>query len=310
MDSERARSVISPVKSDVSSSQILSLVEALTSAKREIDSQGVRVMHLEHLLEQERKARKQAEERARHLSRARSIDAETTIPSDQLFEPLSSVDTMTWIKAQNTGANNTSIDDPSAKGSSDSKSAHISSATSQSGPLDRSSDEIDVSTSTLQVRLDGMTREMDLMKQELESYKCKAADAEEQRSGLAAMVQRIRNGDLDAPPSPSTTHTRLRQKSIEMATQTDRGASITANASNLSHAVPDSSSVDLDVNHISKASQELQDLQRAIVSAMGQQTHFKDDRLRQSAPYASMLGVVLIGVGLMTYLNGWQKVER
>jgi len=28
----------------------------------------------------------------------------------------------------------------------------------------------------------------------------------------------------------------------------------------------------------------------------------------QSAPYASMLGVVLLGVGMMAYLNGWQNV--
>jgi hypothetical protein len=32
--------------------------------------------------------------------------------------------------------------------------------------------------------------------------------------------------------------------------------------------------------------------------------------LLQSAPYASILGVVLIGVGLMTYLNSWQKLEK
>jgi len=32
--------------------------------------------------------------------------------------------------------------------------------------------------------------------------------------------------------------------------------------------------------------------------------------LEQSAPYASMLGVVLLGVGIMAYLNGWQKMDK
>ncbi len=42
-------------------------------------------------------------------------------------------------------------------------------------------------------------------------------------------------------------------------------------------------------------------------------TFAKRDRakmLEQSAPYASMLGVVLIGVGIMAYLNGWQKMDK
>ncbi len=34
------------------------------------------------------------------------------------------------------------------------------------------------------------------------------------------------------------------------------------------------------------------------------------DHLVQSAPYASILGVVALGVGIMAYLNGWQKVDR
>ena len=29
-----------------------------------------------------------------------------------------------------------------------------------------------------------------------------------------------------------------------------------------------------------------------------------------AAPFASMLGVVIVGVGIMAWLNGWQRVER
>ena len=36
----------------------------------------------------------------------------------------------------------------------------------------------------------------------------------------------------------------------------------------------------------------------------------KENALEQSGPYASMLGVVLLGVGLMAYLNGWQRMDK
>ena len=48
-------------------SQMLSLIEALSIAKKELDSQGARVKQLEDMLKQERSAREDAEERARRL---------------------------------------------------------------------------------------------------------------------------------------------------------------------------------------------------------------------------------------------------
>src|ERR1700761_3154636 len=49
------------------SSQMLSLIEALSIAKKELDSQGARVKQLEDMLKLERSAREDAEERARRL---------------------------------------------------------------------------------------------------------------------------------------------------------------------------------------------------------------------------------------------------
>ena len=310
-DSDKIFSMTSPTKTDFSSSQILSLVEALTSAKREIDSQGVRVMHLEDLLRQERKAREDAEERARNLlNRARSTKGASRALADDLVDPISVMDTMSWIKSQNHGVNGSSNDDSSAKGSPDSKSIHLSSATSESGFHDRTTEEIDASTTQLQSRLDSMIHEMDELKHQLESYKRKAEDAEEQRNGLAAMVQRIRNGDLDSPPPTTSKHPARLHTNIETATQTDCGVMPTTNGYARSYPTNESTDFQRISTRNGGGSQELMDLQQAIVSAMGQPSRFKDDRLRQSAPYASMLGVVLIGVGLMTYLNAWQKVER
>jgi hypothetical protein len=44
-------------------------------------------------------------------------------------------------------------------------------------------------------------------------------------------------------------------------------------------------------------------------TAFATQWH-RHNLLQQSTPYASMLGVVLLGVGLMAYLNGWQRIDK
>ena len=55
-----------------------------------------------------------------------------------------------------------------------------------------------------------------------------------------------------------------------------------------------------------------QEIRDAMATILKNPEKFRNQRdlMGQAGPYASMLGVVLIGVGLMTWLNGWQKVER
>jgi hypothetical protein len=55
---------------------------------------------------------------------------------------------------------------------------------------------------------------------------------------------------------------------------------------------------------------QFNDLERAVATALASKSYDRNEMLLQSAPYASILGVVLIGVGLMTYLNSWQKLEK
>ena len=52
-----------------------------------------------------------------------------------------------------------------------------------------------------------------------------------------------------------------------------------------------------------------QEIRDAMATIMKNPEKFRNQRdlMGQAGPYASMLGVVLIGVGLMTWLNGWQK---
>jgi len=51
---------------------------------------------------------------------------------------------------------------------------------------------------------------------------------------------------------------------------------------------------------------------QAAVGTLSKLNPGHDALLYNTTPYASMIGVVLIGMGLMAYLNGWQqpKVDR
>ena len=55
-----------------------------------------------------------------------------------------------------------------------------------------------------------------------------------------------------------------------------------------------------------------QEIRDAMATIMRNPEKFRSQRdmIGQAGPFASMLGVVLIGVGLMTWLNGWQKGDR
>ncbi|PWY91025.1 cytoplasm to vacuole targeting Vps64 [Aspergillus heteromorphus CBS 117.55] len=198
-------------------SQILSLIEALSSARREIDSQGARVKELEALLIQERNARESAEEKARSLENSsRSTSDSQSGDSD--------------IDRDNPQTE--SSEEPEAMTSDSEQPLEIVSTGSEEA-------ESEPPTDTLQHRLEEMIHEMEEMKKQVTMFKNRAETAEDEtaetRKSLAEMIETLRQERAE----------RLEDK-----------------------PVPDSS------------------------------------------PFASMLGVVLLGVGLMAYLNGWQKMDK
>jgi hypothetical protein len=302
MTKARASLPSSPTKlPEQNSSQILSLVEALTAAKREIDSQGSRVKQLEEMLKQERRARESAEEQAKHLlAKSRSLEYQHGAVEEEAFDPPS--------------------DDSASETHSDSDAVTINGDTvSQEHTatlrdLQQDTKNVDTNTNTtrLQERLELMMREMDEMKIQMQKYKARAETAEEERSTLAEMVQRIRD-TRDAKSTAvivSETHTPKPSSGIEIATQTDGFLVATANG-NVSKSPPEQHLFGEANGKLSPANEkQLAELQSAMVSAFRQAGSSEGSILAQSAPYASMLGVVLIGVGIMTYLNGWQKGER
>lgn len=286
-DTEKTKvSASSPSGSE--SSQILSLLDALASTKKELDAQGTRVKELEDLLNRERTARETAEERARSLE-DRPVNHTTGSEVEAAFEPPREANEDTaW--GNSTEAE---LDENTSSLSTDTalpQKPHITSS--------------DTASEQLQLRLDGVLAEMEEMKKQMHKHKDAAEraenDATEARKTLAEMVETLRQERSQKPSS-------LPQESSEVGfgeEHTSERDSL-ADQKVIAQSVPSAATKE-PTSRISHT--QVKELEGAA-TAFAKQRH-KHHMLEQSAPYASMLGVVLLGVGIMTYLNGWQKLDK
>lgn len=330
----------SPTKLENPSSQILSLVEALTTAKREIDSQSDRVKQLEQLLRRERRARESAEERARlmetHLPSSKVVEKETTEEGSSV--PAYDLSEEGEVHSSTNG--DISPNKPMIKSNDASASTSaIKVLATHQDENHRHMESIDASTSELQQRLEAMIREMDEMKITMESYKQRAETAEHERKSLAEMIEQIRakeshkrtTGGGAPTPAESIDGSPGKRNNLRIPFEHGESSSSeadllflspTADVSSSSPHRPRSSSGMSSSSTSSGTSahgsnEDLKALQRTLTTAL--QAHERSQRwvgensevmVQSGAPFVSMVGVVLIGVGLMTWLNGWQRGER
>lgn len=261
----------SPVRPD-NFSQIVQLTEALHNAKRDIDSQTARMRELEEMLHKERLAREEAEDLAKRLEESASTRMNGSAHS-------SSMDVDDSDESENAPVE--VADDPAEE------------------EVDNSAHEI---ATALQARIDVMDNQMREMKDQMNEWKqrCESAETERDadRKTLAEMVVQLRAEEAlrEAAEKRDRSRSRQRREAVEasklaaaktVAEEKDVEAEVSANdemtdAPNLSRATT-----------ITPASTQ--------TATRGQEQH-----LQAGAPYASMLGVVLFGMGLMAYLNGWQ----
>ncbi len=301
VDTERPKSGLGSPTKEFPSGQIVSLLEALKSAKQEIDSQGSRVKHLEVALARERKARELAERRARTLSGSRDDHETNGDVEGEAFEP--PLDTMELIDHE---LPNGHAEDEESKQISRS----VSTATLRnSEDMHEGTEDVDTSTSRLQARLDLMVKEMDDLKMRMESYKQRAEDAEEGKRSLSEMVESIRAGRDFKSVLPAANHdesTHLGNGDVKDATASKaptypKGSDRSSSSSHLHHQLPNGTAAIEDMHR---------ELEKTVSNVLQQQRQWggtgESGRMVQSAPYVSMIGVVLIGVGIMTWLNGWQ----
>lgn len=272
----------SPVSRE--SSQILSLIEALTSTRKELDAQGARVKELEDMLRQERSAREHAEERARKLEQQPEEDCPKS-EVEAAFEPPS---------------------DGDDKGVTETLESEISDVDGGEKFPDTTCDKdsltiVDPQDKQLQLRLDAVLAEMEDVKQQIEHFKNRAEQAEDEtreaRMSLAKMIESLRC-DREVIQSKSKKH---KDGHSHVASTLDSHGSISQDTT--------SKAIDSIVQpHHAITPIHVKEMENAS-TAFATQWH-RHNLLQQSTPYASMLGVVLLGVGLMAYLNGWQRIDK
>lgn len=275
-DKPKSASSNSPVSRD--SSQILSLVEALSSAKREIDNQGARVKELEGLLLQERAARESAEEKVKKLELSSASDEEPK-SEGAVYAP----EEESEIKLEHDESTAIPIEAPAPP------------EASQNG----STAEVD--TTQLQRRLENMMEEMEEMRKQMTTFKERAEKAEdestESRKSLAEMIETLRKERAEkesasAAASRPNAQGQSLANTISEQVSTENGSAESNMDGSSSHRFDPVTSKELEV------------------AATAFATQHRRNFLEEASPYASMFGVVLLGVGLMAYLNGWQKMDK
>lgn len=283
---ERPRSVpiVSPDRSE-QSSQIISLVEALESAKKEISAQSSRMRDLEDMLQKEREARETAEGLAKQFG----------------LEPSAKMNG--FVKG---GADESILEEafePPPETSSEKAISDFSSPKEPSTGIH----SVEASTAELQERLELMMNEMREMKEHMESYRQRAEKAEAERDTdrktLAEMVQKIRYDEARRSSSTERPHS----PSKDLRTLGDQLHDNTGNPSLAPLSI--SQGDDLRKSSLGDPA-DVAVLKNSLAMALPRPPGTQAHLLYESAPYASMLGVVLLGMGLMAYMNGWQKVER
>lgn len=284
----KAGSLNSPVARD--SSQILALLESLSMTKREIETQGSRIKELEDLLRQEKAARETAEEKVKMLEMDTSSDKVPSAEDQAVHENLTHPDLNSSTGQENATSASLAEDHGSVPSSE------------KTGAVD--SQEPETSTeSQLQERLESMMKQMEEMSKQMASLKDRAEASDQEnttlRKSLAEMIETIRQerqerelaavAQIKAQPHASDSENTTCPDTVSAREDAcDHGSDYLPTDSG------DSTSKESDFS------------QPSTVVALDKRRPY----LEATSPYASMLGVVLLGVGLMAYLNGWQKVDK
>jgi outer membrane murein-binding lipoprotein Lpp len=270
----------SPTKAD-HSSYILTLCDELKAAKGELTTQGEKLKSLEDALAQERTARESAEERAQRAEQGERRDS----PRD--------------------GFNG---------------------APGESKDFAIKEDDF-TAPPDLQAQVDRLRATMDQMKTDMESYRRRAEAAEgerdQARQSLAEMVERKRKEnaeDTSTRSSPKGKHSPAKRALRSPDASPVDGAGEEANGHAISPTTPLSPTSDVLLERAGveegqpitpeQAKFITQVLAREVLSPQGS-GGLKDGTLYyHGRPIASAAVVVMVGMMLMTWMNGWPKVER
>ena len=275
----------SPIRQD-NLSQIIQLTEALNSARRDIDSQTARMRELEELLQKERLAREEAEELAKRL--------EENASSHMNGSAVHNVRDTIEGAFRSDDENEQTVEQDSVPAKQEPSEADI---TAQE------------TATALQARIDTMESQMLGMRQQMEEWKqrCEAAESERDadRKTLAEMVIQLRAEEARREEA-QRARSQSRQRHIEAAEA--KAPAHSTPAADTPKNVLDDAQTDGSVASDEQMDKPTLSRTNTITPYSSQKTAIvHDNPLHAGLPYASMLGVVLVGMGLMAYLNGWQS---
>lgn len=260
----------SPTRRD-HSSDILRLCEELKLAKGQLTNQSERMKSLEDELAQERTARESAEERAQRLEQGERKDSGREVSVDDSTETAESVQ----------------------------------------------KDAIDEAAPHLQIQLDRLRATMDEMKQQMENYRQRAEQAEserdEVRQTLAEMVEQKRkeNAEQTDTRSPSKSRRSTPKSSPrpdDKLTEVNGHAISPAPLSPTSDILLERAGVE-DGQPITPEQAKI--LTQFLTSeVLNPSRGAESPLLYHGRPIASAAAVIFVGFMMMTWMNGWPKIER
>lgn len=273
----------SPIRQE-NLSQIIQLTEALNNARRDIDNQTARMRELETMLQKEREARELAEELARRLE-------------ESAHSQVNGVDSHEEAEATQESAMEVDIADDTRT---------VLPEVEEISQADKAAQE---TAAALQSRIDSMDEQMRELRMQMEQWKsrCETVEAERDssRKSLEEMVIQLREEEARRVAAEE----RRRSRSRTLRSERDGAAQNTVTPS-----TPEVAKLALkqerSLTNSSQDSGDIPTLSRA--NTITPQTSprggpLNSQHLRAGVPYVSMIGVVLIGMGLMAYMNGWQS---
>ena len=254
--------------------------------------------HLEGALAREKKARETAERRARALAGESSPPCLPSIEDDEHFSTYEPpLDSLELIEQD---LPNGHIEPTSTLFTSPSMETLKDTSFSTSSPTD------------LTDRYDLLKLEFARVKTSMEEYKRRAEEAEASQRRFASLIDSSARGaahniiptGASGPGSVVSQDSTLVGDDLPDATCSSQHHSLSAKDLHMLSQFSGNEQAQGDTNLPAELERTLSTVLEAQ-KLLNQQR--RGERWREGAPYVSMVGVVLIGVGIMTWLNGWNK---
>ena len=269
--------------------QIASLAEALSTARKEMETQSIRLKEVEDQLVQERVRREDAEERAKRLEKDRKQRD------------------VTWVETQETSTH----DDENVTPIEDEEGEETIIGAVQE---DTSANDIRRELEVLKAEFSEVKAAAERWKKEKEQAEMERDAERAERQSLAEMIERIRAEEIDRLSKEKRKEERRKAR---RSSSTSTGALSGTTANGAIEKVEDlcvDSDDELDAVDPKKSFLENGHLDNTLAKDVElpdiETLTARTTHLYQAAPYISALSVVLIGVAVMALVDRIQKGER